>query len=60
MKTKGVIITAAALLAAGAGTAGILMNTRKAKMKRLAKRTGKAMYTAGTVLRTLSCQSSAE
>lgn len=60
MRGKGIIITMTALLAAGAGTAGILMNTKKAKMKRLAKKTGRAMYTAGTVLRTLSCQGATE
>ncbi len=56
MRAKNILITTAALLAAGAGTASILMNTKKARMKRLARKTSKAMYTAGTVLRTLSCQ----
>lgn len=56
MKGTKIIITAAAILAAGAGTAGILMNTKRARMKRIAKKTGKAMYTVGSVLQTLSCQ----
>jgi len=49
-----------ALLLAGVGTAGALMNTKKARMRRLAKKTGRAMYAVGTVLRTLSCQGELE
>ncbi|MBQ8409731.1 MAG: hypothetical protein IJY39_12805 [Clostridia bacterium] len=60
MKGMKMIITAAALMAAGAGTAGILMNTRQAKMKRVVKKAGKAMYTVGSMLQTLSCQGRVE
>lgn len=60
MKGSKIIITAAAVLAAGAGTAGILMNTKKAKMKRWIKKASMTMYTAGTLLRTLSCRVCAE
>lgn len=60
MKGSKIIITAAAVLAAGAGTAGILMNTKKAKMKRWAKKASMTMYAAGTLLRTLSCRACAE
>lgn len=60
MKGIKVLIAASALAAVGAGTAGIVMNTKKSKMKRLAKKTGQVMYTVGTVLRTLSCREQAE
>ncbi len=55
MKGTPIIIAMAALAVAGASTAGILLNSKKARFKRMAKRTGRAMYTVGTVLRTLSC-----
>lgn len=60
MKGIKFLIAASAIAAVGAGTAGIVMNTKKSKMKRLAKKTGKVMYTVGTILRTLSCQDQAE
>ena len=56
MKGIKFLIGATALAAVGAGTAGILMNTKKARMKRLAKKTGRIMYAVGNVLQTLSCQ----
>ena len=50
------IITGAALLLAGAGTAGAVLTSKKAKMRRFVKRTGRTMYTVGTMLQALSCQ----
>lgn len=60
MKGIKIAIAVFALLVAGAGTAGVLMNTKRARMRRLAKKTGRAMYAVGTVLRTLSCQGELE
>jgi hypothetical protein len=60
MKGIKFLIAASAIAAVGAGTAGIVMNTKKSKMKRLAKKTGKVMYTVGTVLRTISCPEQVE
>lgn len=57
MKGIKILISATALAAVGAGTAGLLLNTRKARMKRAVKRTGRIMYAVGNVLQTLSCQS---
>ncbi len=56
MMGKKILITTVALAAAGVGVAGILMNTKQARTRRMLKKTGKAMYTIGTMLRTLSCQ----
>ena len=56
MKGLKIILAVSALILAGVGTAGALMNTKKARMRRLTKKTGRAMYAVGTVLRTLSCQ----
>jgi hypothetical protein len=56
MKGIKIIIGATAIAAVGAGTAGILMNTKKAKMSRLVKKTGRVMYTVGNALQALSCQ----
>lgn len=56
MKGIKFLIGAAAIAAVGAGTAGILANTRRARMKRLAKKAGKVMYAVGNALQILSCQ----
>lgn len=56
MKGMKILIGATAVAAVGAGTAGILLNTRRAKMMRLVKRTSKIMYAVGSVLQTLSCR----
>ncbi len=60
MKGLKIILAVSALILAGVGTAGALMNSKKARMRRLAKKTGRAMYAVGTVLRTLSCQGELE
>ena len=60
MGKKMVITMVALIAAAGAGTAGILLTNKKLKMRRFVKRTGKNMYTLGTMLRALSCQECAE
>jgi hypothetical protein len=56
MKGIKLLISAGALAAVGIGTTGILLNTKKARMKRAIKKTGKIMYAVGNVLQTLSCQ----
>ena len=56
MKGMKILIGATAVAAVGAGTAGILLNTRRAKMMRLVKRTSRIMYTVGNALKVLSCQ----
>ena len=60
MKGIKIAIAVFAMLVAGVGAAGVLMNTKRARMRRLAKKTGRAMYAVGTVLRTLSCQGELE
>ena len=56
MSGKNIVLISAAIAAAGAGTAGIVLNSKKMKLKRMAKRTSNALYTAGTVMRALSFQ----
>ena len=56
MKGIKILIGATAVAAVGASTAGILLNTRRAKMMRLIKRTSRIMYAVGNALRVLSCQ----
>ena len=56
MDKRIIIITIAALLATGAGTVGAILTSKKAKMRRFAKRTGKTMYSIGTMLQALSGQ----
>jgi hypothetical protein len=51
---KSGIIIALAVVGASAGAVAILTNSKQAKAKRVIKRTGRAMYTVGTMLRTLS------
>jgi hypothetical protein len=60
MKGIKILIGAAAITAAGAGAAGILMNTKKARMKRLAKKTGRIMYAVGSVLQIIACPNNLE
>ena len=56
MGKKIFIITGAVFLLAGAGTAGAILTSKKAKMRRFAKKTGRTMYTVGSMLQALSCQ----
>ncbi len=56
MKGTKIILTAAAVLAAGAGTAGIVLNSKKMKRKRALKKASCLMYNAGAVLQMLSGQ----
>jgi hypothetical protein len=56
MKGIKILIGATALAAIGAGAAGILMNTKKARRRRMAKKTGRLMYAVGNALQVLSCQ----
>jgi hypothetical protein len=51
---KSGIIIALAVVGASAGAVALLTNSKQAKAKRVIKRTGRAMYTVGTMLRTLS------
>ena len=57
MKGIKFLIGTAAVAAVGAGATGLILNTKKAKMRRTAKKVGKIMYSVGNVLQTLSCQS---
>ena len=52
---KKLLILAAAVTAAGVG-AGVLLNSKQMRMQRMLKKVSRAMYVAGTMLRTLSCQ----
>ena len=57
MRKKIFIITgAAAAVLATAGAVGAILTSKKAKMRRFAKKTGRTMYTVGTMLQALSCQ----
>ena len=56
MKGIKILIGATAVAAVGAGAAGLLANTKKARMHRLIKKTGRVMYAVGNVLQVLSCQ----
>ena len=56
MYKKIIIISGAAILLAGVGTAGAILTSKKAKMRRFAKRAGKTMYSIGTMLQALSGQ----
>ena len=56
MGTKTLVIMAA-VVSASIGAVALLANTKQAKTKRMLKKAGKAMYTVGTMLRTMSCAS---
>ena len=56
MKGIKIILGASAIAAVGATATGLVLNSKKMKMRRVAKRTSNALYTAGTILRALSCQ----
>lgn len=60
MGKKIFIISSAALILAGAGATGLILTSKKAKMRRFAKRTGRTMYTVGSMLQALSCQECAQ
>ena len=51
---KSGIMISLAIVGASAGAVALLANSKQARAKRMIKRTGKAMYTVGTMLRTLS------
>jgi len=53
---KKILIATALVAAVGISTAGIIANSKQARMRRLFRRAGKTMFTVGTMLRTLSCQ----
>lgn len=52
---KKILIAVAAVAAVGAG-AGLILNSKQMRTKRMFKKASRAMYVAGTMLRTLSCQ----
>ena len=56
MDKRIIIISGVALLLAGAGTAGAILTSKKAKMRRFAKRTGRTMYSIGAMLQAISGQ----
>ena len=53
---KKMIIIGGALAAALTGVVLLAKNSKMMKTKRAVKRISSAMYTVGTMLRTLSCQ----
>ena len=53
---KKMLIIGGAAVAALVGTAVFLKNSKMMKTRRAVKRISSAMYTVGTMLRTLSCQ----
>ena len=60
MSGKNIVLISAAIAAAGASTVGLVLNSKKMKLKRMAKRTSNALYTVGTVMRALSFQVNAD
>ena len=57
---KKILLIATAALGAVLGVVGLAKNSKKMKARRMVKRIGNAMYTAGTMLRTLSMQTVAQ
>ena len=57
---KKLLLISGAVTAAVLGIFGFAKNSKKMKARRMIKRVGSAMYTAGTMLRTLSMQVTAE
>ena len=57
---KKLLLISGAVAAAVLGIFGFAKNSKKMKARRMIKRVGSAMYTAGTMLRTLSMQVTAE
>ncbi len=57
---KKIFLISAAVVAAALGVFGFAKNSKKMKARRMVKRVGNAMYTAGTMLRTLSMQVAAQ
>ena len=53
---KKILLIATAALGGVLGVVGLAKNSKKMKARRMIKRIGTAMYTAGTMLRTLSMQ----
>ena len=53
---KKILLIATAALGAVLGFVGLAKNSKKLRARRMVKRIGNAMYTAGTMLRTLSMQ----
>lgn len=53
---KKILIIAGASTAVLVGTLAFLKNSKMMKTRRAVKRISNAMYTVGTMLRTLSCQ----
>lgn len=53
---KKVFIVFSVMAAMGLGACGLLMNTRRAKMRRAFKRAGRIMYSIGAALCSISLQ----
>ena len=53
---KKILLISAAVGAAMLGALGLLKNSKKLKARRMIKRIGNAMYSVGTMLRTISAQ----
>ena len=57
---KKILLISAAVGAAVFGALGLLKNSKKLKARRMIKRIGNAMYSVGTMLRTVSVQAVAQ
>ena len=57
---KKILLISTAVVAAALGVFGFAKNSKKMKARRMVKRIGNAMYTTGTMLRTLSMQTVAQ
>ncbi len=53
---KKILLIFAAVTASVLGVFGLARNSKKMKARRMVKRIGNAMYSVGTMLRTLSLQ----
>ena len=57
---KKILLIGAAAVGAVLGVIGLAKNSRKMKARRMIKRIGNAMYSIGTMLRTISVQAVAQ
>ena len=57
---KKILLIAAAVAGAALGAVGLAKNSKKLKARRMVKRIGNAMYSVGTMLRTISVQAVAQ
>ena len=53
---KKILLIATAVIGTALGIFGLAKNSKKMKARKMIKRIGSAMYTVGTMLRTISAQ----